>query len=78
MPAGPHAFDGTAAGHPHHRNAPREAPTPPMTAHADDEAYYDKVWYWATPQADCADDDAATTCKDQDDWVEAWTKLRGA
>jgi len=26
----------------------------------------------------CADDDAATTCKDQDDWVEAWTKLRGA
>jgi putative spermidine/putrescine transport system substrate-binding protein len=46
--------------------------------HADDEAYYDKIWYWATPQADCADDDAATTCKDQDDWVEAWTKLRGA
>jgi putative spermidine/putrescine transport system substrate-binding protein len=46
--------------------------------HASDEAYYDKIWYWATPQADCADDDTATTCKDQDDWVEAWTKLRGA
>ncbi len=46
--------------------------------HATDEAYYDKIWYWATPQADCADDDAATTCKDQDDWIEAWTKLRGA
>jgi putative spermidine/putrescine transport system substrate-binding protein len=46
--------------------------------HANDEAYYDKIWYWASPQADCADDDAATTCKDQDDWVEAWTKLRGA
>ena len=46
--------------------------------HADDEAYYDKIWYWATPQADCADDDAATTCKDQDDWVKAWTTLRGA
>ena len=45
--------------------------------HATDEAYYDKIWYWSTPQADCADDDAATTCKDQDDWVEAWTKLRG-
>lgn len=46
--------------------------------HATEEAYYDKVWYWSTPQADCADDDEATTCKDQDDWVEAWTKLRGA
>ncbi|MEW6223389.1 MAG: ABC transporter substrate-binding protein [Chloroflexota bacterium] len=46
--------------------------------HAQDEAYYDKIWYWSTPQADCADDDSATTCKDQDDWVEAWTKIRGA
>jgi putative spermidine/putrescine transport system substrate-binding protein len=46
--------------------------------HADDEAYYDKIWYWATPQESCADEDDATTCKDQDDWVEAWTKLRGA
>ncbi len=46
--------------------------------HATDEAYYDKVWYWSTPQADCADTDSATTCKNQDDWVAAWTKLRGA
>ena len=46
--------------------------------HATDEAYYDKIWYWTTPQADCADTDSATTCKDQDDWVEAWTQLRGA
>jgi putative spermidine/putrescine transport system substrate-binding protein len=46
--------------------------------HANDEAYYDKVWYWATPQSDCADTDAATTCKTQDDWVQAWTKLRGS
>jgi putative spermidine/putrescine transport system substrate-binding protein len=46
--------------------------------HADDEAYYKKVWYWSTPQADCADTDAATTCKTQDDWVAAWTKIRGS
>jgi putative spermidine/putrescine transport system substrate-binding protein len=45
--------------------------------HATDEAYYSKIWYWSTPQADCADEDAATTCKDQDDWVAAWTTLRG-
>lgn len=46
--------------------------------HATDEAYYKKIWYWSTPQKDCADTDSATTCKDQDAWVEAWTKLRGA
>ncbi|MBF8289706.1 MAG: extracellular solute-binding protein [Chloroflexi bacterium] len=44
---------------------------------ATNEAYYDKIWYWSTPQADCADADAATTCKDQDAWVAAWTALRG-
>lgn len=46
--------------------------------HATDEAYYDKVYYWSTPEADCADEDAATTCKTQDDWVAAWTNLRGS
>ncbi len=46
--------------------------------HATDEAFYSKIWYWTTPQADCADADTATSCKDQDAWVEAWTKLRGA
>jgi putative spermidine/putrescine transport system substrate-binding protein len=45
--------------------------------HATDEAYYAKVHYWATPQTDCADTDAATTCVSQDDWVSAWTTLRG-
>jgi putative spermidine/putrescine transport system substrate-binding protein len=48
------------------------------TQHATDEEYFSKVWYWATPQQDCADDDAATTCKTQEDWVAAWTSLRGA
>ena len=28
--------------------------------HATDEAYYDKIWYWSTPQEDCADDDVTT------------------
>jgi putative spermidine/putrescine transport system substrate-binding protein len=46
--------------------------------HATDEAYYDKVYYWSTPQEDCADADSATTCMTQDDWVNAWTKLRGS
>lgn len=46
--------------------------------HASDEEYWNKIWYWTTPQADCADNDDATTCKDQDAWVEAWSTLRGA
>ena len=45
--------------------------------HATDEAYFSKVHYWATPQQDCKDDDPTTTCKTQDDWVNAWTTLRG-
>jgi len=49
-----------------------------QTYHATDEAYFSKVYYWATPQADCADSDPATTCKTQDDWVQAWTNLRGS
>ncbi len=44
--------------------------------HATDEAYFSKVHYWATPQTDCKDTDAATTCVSQDDWVNAWTTLR--
>jgi putative spermidine/putrescine transport system substrate-binding protein len=46
--------------------------------HATDEDYFSKVHYWATPQEDCADADAATTCKSQDDWVDAWSTLRGS
>ena len=49
-----------------------------QTYHATDETYFSKVYYWATPQADCADSDPATTCKTQDDWVQAWTDLRGS
>ena len=49
-----------------------------VTQHADDEAYWENIYYWSTPQEDCADGDAATTCKTQDDWVQAWTTLRGS
>ena len=45
--------------------------------HATDEAYYDKIWYWSTPRQDCADTDNATVCKNQDDWLNAWTTITG-
>ena len=57
-----------------------ERPEPFVTSvrqHADDAAYWENIWYWSTPQESCADDDDATTCVTQDDWVEAWTTLRG-
>jgi putative spermidine/putrescine transport system substrate-binding protein len=46
------------------------------TFHADDEEYFDKVWYWTTPQADCGDD-RGEVCKDYSEWVQAWTEVKG-
>ena len=47
------------------------------TYHADDEAWWDDVYYWETPVEDCGDDDDATTCKTQEDWDAAWTEIKG-
>jgi putative spermidine/putrescine transport system substrate-binding protein len=47
------------------------------TFHATDEEYFDQIWFWNTPQADCADDDEATTCKSNDDWIQAWAEITG-
>ena len=47
------------------------------TYHADDEAWWEDVYYWTTPQANCADDDDSTTCVDQAAWQQAWTEIRG-
>ena len=46
------------------------------TQHADDESYWEDIYYWATPQEDCKDEDEATTCVSQQDWVDAWTSIR--
>jgi putative spermidine/putrescine transport system substrate-binding protein len=48
------------------------------TFHATDEDYFSKIKFWTTPQADCADDDEATTCKDWDAWLQAWTEVTGS
>jgi putative spermidine/putrescine transport system substrate-binding protein len=44
--------------------------------HADDEAFFDRVAYWATPRKDCGDDRGAV-CKDYSEWVKAWTEIKG-
>jgi putative spermidine/putrescine transport system substrate-binding protein len=47
------------------------------TFHATDESYFSKVYFWSTPRDDCYDDDSATTCKNIDDWIQAWTTITG-
>jgi putative spermidine/putrescine transport system substrate-binding protein len=44
--------------------------------HAADPAFWKRVYYWNTPLADCGDD-RGSTCKDYNDWVSAWTEIKG-
>ena len=44
--------------------------------HAGDEAYFDQIYYWSTPVAECGDDRGAV-CKDYSEWVKAWTEIKG-
>jgi putative spermidine/putrescine transport system substrate-binding protein len=44
--------------------------------HAEDEAFWEDVYYWTTPVADCGDD-RGEVCKTQEDWEAAWTEIRG-
>lgn len=44
--------------------------------HADDPAFWKKVYYWETPLKDCGDD-RGSECKDYNDWAQAWTEIKG-
>lgn len=45
--------------------------------HADDEPWWDDVYYRTTPTADCGDPDRMERCMTQEDWETAWTEIRG-
>ena len=45
--------------------------------HADDEAWWEDVYYWTTPAEDCGDPGRGETCMTQADWKAAWTEIRG-
>jgi putative spermidine/putrescine transport system substrate-binding protein len=45
------------------------------TYHAEDEAYWDNVYYWTTPVSDCGDGN--DDCKTYDEWVQGWTEVKG-
>ena len=40
------------------------------------EKYLDDLYYWTTPVADCGDD-RGDVCTTYDDWVQAWTEVKG-
>ncbi|HEX5928569.1 MAG TPA: ABC transporter substrate-binding protein [Solirubrobacterales bacterium] len=43
--------------------------------HAEDPAFWERVYYWETPLADCGNGEE--DCKDYNDWVQAWTAIKG-
>jgi putative spermidine/putrescine transport system substrate-binding protein len=46
--------------------------------HAEDEAYWEDVYYWTTPQTQCVDGRTDVECVGFDEWVAAWSKLRSS
>ena len=46
------------------------------TYHADDAAYASSLYYWTTPTKQCLDGRGAK-CVAFDDWVKAWTEIKG-
>jgi putative spermidine/putrescine transport system substrate-binding protein len=47
------------------------------TYHADDEAFFQQIWAWTTPIAQCLDGRTDVTCKDYAAWTQAWTAIKG-
>jgi putative spermidine/putrescine transport system substrate-binding protein len=44
---------------------------------ADNDPFWEDVWYWQTPEATCVDGRTDVQCKDFDDWSTAWQELKG-
>ena len=47
------------------------------TFHAGDEAYADRIWFWATPVEKCLDGRTDVKCTDYSDWTKAWAEIKG-
>jgi putative spermidine/putrescine transport system substrate-binding protein len=52
--------------------------------HADDPPFWKRVYYWNTPVTDCSATDqrshqggSGDNCKDYNEWVQAWTDIKG-
>ena len=44
--------------------------------HAQEDDYWDDVWYWTTPTEECLDGRTDVQCVGYDEWVQAWSALR--
>ena len=44
--------------------------------HAEEPAFWKRVYYWRTPLAECSEG-GETDCMDYNDWVRAWTEIKG-
>jgi putative spermidine/putrescine transport system substrate-binding protein len=43
--------------------------------HAEEPSFWKRVYYWETPLADCGNGEE--NCMDYNDWVKAWTSIKG-
>lgn len=43
--------------------------------HANNPGFWKRVYYWETPVSDCGN--GSNDCKDYNDWVQAWTSIKG-
>jgi putative spermidine/putrescine transport system substrate-binding protein len=43
--------------------------------HAEQASFWKRVYYWETPVSDCGNGE--TGCKNYNDWVRAWTEIKG-
>jgi putative spermidine/putrescine transport system substrate-binding protein len=43
--------------------------------HAEEPQFWERVYYWETPLADCGNGEE--DCMDYNDWVKAWTAIKG-
>jgi putative spermidine/putrescine transport system substrate-binding protein len=43
--------------------------------HAEDPAFWKRVYFWVTPVADCGN--GSSDCMDYNDWLNAWTAIKG-
>jgi putative spermidine/putrescine transport system substrate-binding protein len=43
--------------------------------HTENPAFWKRVYFWETPVADCGN--GSSDCKDYNDWLQAWTAIKG-
>ncbi len=45
--------------------------------HAEDQAYFEKIWFWTTPQSNCLGG-SGSDCLPYADWVQGWNSVKNS